>query len=75
MAVDTNENNLKILFKNFLGGLGWAIGATFGFTLFIAIITVILRGLGGVPVVGDFFAGIIEATQEALESRGVINLR
>ncbi|RJR23737.1 hypothetical protein C4578_03825 [Candidatus Microgenomates bacterium] len=75
MAVDTKESNFKILFKNFLGGLGWAVGATFGFTLFVAIVTFVLRSLGGLPVVGDFFAGIIEATQEALESRGMIKLR
>lgn len=75
MAVDTKESNLKIILKSLLGGLAWAIGATFGFTLFMVIVTFVLRGLGGLPVVGEFFAGIIEATQQALESRGMIRLR
>lgn len=58
-----------LFIENFSKGLFWAIGATLGFAFFITLLGVILNWLGGLPLVGNFFATIIELTNEALELR------
>ena len=50
-------------------GIGWAIGVTIGFVIISTILLFALRGLGGLPLVGRFFASIVEATQEQLIRR------
>ncbi|MGI5826117.1 MAG: DUF5665 domain-containing protein [Patescibacteria group bacterium] len=71
MPVDLKERNWKIFYKNFLGGVGWGLGVTIGATLILALLGSLLRFLGGLPVIGQFFAGIIEATESALNSNGL----
>ncbi|MBL7158934.1 hypothetical protein ISS85_00450 [Candidatus Microgenomates bacterium] len=61
----------KVFVKNFIAGIAWGIGATIGLSLIFAIITSILKGLGGLPIVGTFFADLIEVTNKALELRRV----
>lgn len=56
-------------FKGFLGGLGWAVGATLGFAIFVAALTMILNLLGGVPFLGSLLANIIHFTNEALKTK------
>jgi hypothetical protein len=58
-----------LFLENFFRGLFWAIGATLGFALFLTLLGIILNWLGGLPLVGNFFATIIELTNEALELR------
>ena len=60
---------LIILFKGFLGGIGWALGITFGFALLIYILGFTLGKLGGLPLIGDWLARLIEAANQALETR------
>lgn len=55
--------------EGFLRGTGWALGATFGFFVVITLLGFILRLLGGLPVVGEWFAALIEVTNQALETR------
>lgn len=62
----------QLFLKNFLRGLFWAIGATIGFGLFITLLGIILNWLGGLPLIGNFFAAVIEFTNEALELRKTI---
>ncbi len=59
----------KHLAKHFSAGLFWAIGATLGFALFFTLFGMILNWLGGLPIIGHFFARIIEVTNKALEIR------
>ena len=70
MAVPTEESNWKIFYKNFLGGLGWAAGTTIGFALFVALLSYIINALGGIPIIGDVIARIIESTTQALRQTG-----
>ena len=72
MKVDPKEKKRTIFIKNFIGGLGWAAGTTVGFGLLIALIGLILKWLGGLPLVGNFFANLIEVTNEALKTKGVL---
>lgn len=69
MKVDLQDKKRAVFAKNFMAGLGWMIGATLGFALFITLFSLILKWLGGLPVVGDFFAHLIDLTNQALESR------
>ena len=69
MKVDIKQTKKVIFLKNFIGGLGWMAGATIGFTLFITLLTLILNWLGGLPMIGDWAAGLIETTNQALETR------
>ena len=58
------------LFKEgFISGLGWALGVTVGFVIISTILVVILRNLGGLPIVGNWIASIVEATQKQLTRR------
>jgi hypothetical protein len=69
MPVNLQESNSKILYKNFLGGLGWGLGATLGVALVFVLLGYLSRVLGGLPIIGSLIAGIIESTQEALRNR------
>lgn len=58
------------LFKDgFFRGIGWAFGVTVGFVLVSTILVVLLRSLGGLPLIGDFIASIVESTNESLLQR------
>lgn len=72
MRVKPKEKTTDIFFKNFIGGVGWATGATIGFTILATLLGFILGKLGALPVAGNFFASIIEATNRALETRGFL---
>lgn len=72
-----NLKSLKIayipyneLFKEgIMAGIGWAIGATIGFVLVSTVLVVVLRQLGGLPLVGKWIASIVEVTQQQLIKR------
>ena len=61
----------KIFVKNFIAGVAWGIGATLGLSLILTLLTTILRRLGGLPIVGSFFADLIDVTFKALEMRRI----
>ncbi len=60
------------ILKGFLSGLGWMIGATIGFALLLALTSFILNWAGGIPIIGEILANIIEATNRALEAKNLI---
>lgn len=55
--------------RGFLQGIGWIFGATIGFALVIAIISFLLAKLGGVPVVGQVFANLLDAINRFSQTR------
>jgi len=67
--INLQEKKRIIFIKNLIAGLGWMIGATLAFTLFITLLSFILKWLGGLPIVGNFFANLIQTTNQALEAR------
>ncbi len=69
MKVDSKEKYLIIFLKNFIGGIGWALGVTLGFALLIYVLGFTLGKLGGLPLIGDWLARLIEAANQALETR------
>lgn len=60
------------LLKGFATGLGWSGGVTVGFILISLIIVTAVSQVRAVPVIGEFFANIIEATQTSLVEKGIV---
>lgn len=50
----------KIFVNNFIGGIAWALGATVGLSLIIALLTLLLKNINLIPFIGNFVAGVIE---------------
>lgn len=59
-----NLNRREMIINNFLGGLSWAIGASIGFSLLIAILGFIAAKAGLIPIVGTFVSQIIDFVLE-----------
>jgi hypothetical protein len=45
----------RTIFRNFVLGIASALGATVGLAIILAILGVIIRAVGGLPVVGEMF--------------------
>lgn len=54
-----HKSRKEILFNNFLGGIAWALGATVGFTIVIAILGFIVKDINFIPFVGRFVSGVL----------------
>ena len=54
-----HRNKKEIIINNFIGGLAWAVGATVGLAIIVAILGLILQNINLVPFVGNFIADII----------------
>lgn len=52
-----------------IAGVGWAFGVTIGFVIISTLLVVILRQLGGLPLVGSWIAQIVEVTLGQLAKR------
>lgn len=55
-----NRSLKRMLLNNFLGGIAWGLGATIGLSVFVAILTLILKQINLVPIVGEFLSKVIE---------------
>jgi hypothetical protein len=55
-----NEHKRKIFINNFIGGIAWAIGATVGFAIVVAILSPILKQINLIPFVGNFVANVMQ---------------
>ena len=55
------QDSIKmILFRNFLGGIAWAVGITIGFSLLITILRFLSSSVDLVPLVGTFVSDILD---------------
>lgn len=55
------DKKRKIIFiDNFIGGIAWALGATVGLSLIVAVLGLILKNSNVIPYVGNFVAGAIQ---------------
>jgi ABC-type amino acid transport system permease subunit len=50
-----NAVSKQQMFKGFMVGIFYALGATFGFAILLAVATFLVKILGGLPVVGSWF--------------------
>lgn len=54
------KSKRKIFLNNFIGGIGWALGVTIGFSLLIAMLGILSDYIGLVPFIGSFISDIID---------------
>lgn len=55
-----DKKRKTIFIDNFIGGIAWALGATVGLSIIIAILGLVLKNSNFIPYVGNFVAGVIE---------------
>ena len=55
-----DKKRKTIFIDNFIGGIAWALGATVGLSIIVAVLTIILKNSNVIPYVGNFVAGIIQ---------------
>jgi len=60
------REKFDIFKKGFVGGIGWSLGVTVGFFLISTVLVYLLGSLGGLPLVGEWIASLVKATQGAL---------
>ena len=56
----------KLIYRSFISGIFYALGATLGLSVFILIVSYILHLMGGVPLIGnyiEFINGFIQKGQ------------
>lgn len=66
------ETLLQKLKDGFIRGIGWSFGATIGFAIISTLLVILLRSLGGVPLVGTWVADVVQATNQELLQRSPI---
>ncbi len=54
-----HKTRTEIFFNNFLGGIAWGLGATFGVSIILGIFVFILSKINFVPVVGNFASNVV----------------
>jgi hypothetical protein len=59
----------ELLKEGLVAGIGWAFGVTIGFVIISILLAILLQALGGLPLIGNWFASIVEATQSQLLKR------
>lgn len=66
----TEKTPSQVLFKQGLvSGIGWAFGVTIGFFLISSLLAFLLKQIGGLPLIGDWIASIVDATLAQLSAR------
>lgn len=55
-----HKNRVEIFINNFLGGIAWALGATVGLAIVLAILGFVLANVDLIPYVGNFVAEVVE---------------
>ena len=68
MKTDPNQPWHKNLLSGFVGGIGWAAGASIGFALLVALLSLLFNLLGGIPFLGTFVGQIAQQAQEYLQT-------
>lgn len=68
--VDENKLTYRQLVKrSFVQGLSWSFGVTVGFVFISTVLVFALQLAGGLPLIGNLLASLVEATLEQLSLR------
>jgi len=63
------DTKRKMFLRGLIAGIGWAFGVTIGFAIISALLVTVFSSLGGLPLIGDWVASVVESTQESLLKR------
>ena len=63
------SDNLKLMYRGFLAGIGWAFGVTIGFVIVSVLLVFVLRNVNAIPYVGGIIASLVEVVLEQLAIR------
>ena len=66
---DPKKPTFQLIKDGFFQGLGWSFGATVGFVIISSILVTLLQAAGGLPVIGNWIADVVETTQTELIKR------
>lgn len=70
MKQSLEKHDKRTMFlKGIVAGIGWAFGVTIGFIIISTILAFLLKNAGGLPLVGDWIANVVESTIEQLSKR------
>ena len=58
-----------VFFNNIIGGIGWALGATVGGAILIAVLTFAVHKVNLIPIIGDGVAQIMQYVNEKTPSK------
>jgi len=73
MKQSIENNDKKTMFlRGIVAGVGWAFGVTVGFVIISTILVFLLNNAGGLPLIGDWIASVVESTIEQLSKRAPI---
>lgn len=73
MKQSVEEHDKKAMFlRGVIAGIGWALGVTIGFVLVSTVLAFLLKNAGGLPLIGDWIANIVESTIEQLSRRAPV---
>ena len=64
--IETPGSFKKRFLLGIIGGLGWGLGITLGTTLVIVILAFFVSKIDFVPILGQFLADVIKASQPNL---------
>lgn len=67
--IEVEVSGRKKFLHGLLAGLGWGLGVTLGTALFLVLIGFIVSKIDFVPILGQFFADVIRASQSNLTSK------
>jgi len=65
----TRNKHIKNFRDSIVSGIGWSVGVTVGFALISTFLVVFVARLGGLPLVGNGIAAIVDATNQSLIQR------
>lgn len=63
---NSSESLKRTFVRNFVGGIATALGLTVGIALISYFLSFMVSSLGGLPLVGNFLANIVNLTIESL---------
>ncbi len=67
--IETTASIKKRLLLGIAGGIGWGIGLTLGTAAIIVLVSFFVSKIDFVPVLGQFFADVINESQQNLRTR------
>lgn len=66
---NSNESLKRTFLRNFIGGIATALGLTVGIALVSYFLSFIVSSLGGLPLVDNFLANIVNLTIDSLSRK------